>query len=105
MLPHVVLTGDGDWNPSVVDHDLIDDEQWFDVVSDFPDALDGSPFDAEGNYRNLHVFDFCLSLIRFWIITSSRISLGCTRLMKIKSWKINRISLSCAPTLHGFLMM
>jgi hypothetical protein len=50
LLPHVVLTGDGDWNPSVLDHDLIDDEQWFDAVSDFPDALDGSPFDAEGNY-------------------------------------------------------
>jgi hypothetical protein len=46
MLPHVVLTGDGDWNPSVLDHDLIDDELWFDAVSDFPDALDGSPFDC-----------------------------------------------------------
>jgi hypothetical protein len=56
-LPHVILTGDGNWNPHVLDHSLTDDEQWYDAVSDFPDAMDGSPFDAEGNYRNLHVFD------------------------------------------------
>jgi hypothetical protein len=61
MLPHVILTGDGDWNPSVLDHDLIDDEQWFYAVSDVPDALDGSPFDAKGNYRNLHVFDLFIT--------------------------------------------
>jgi hypothetical protein len=57
LLPHVVLTRDGNWNPSVLDHSLTDNEQWYDAVSDFPDAMDGSPFDAEGNYRNLHVFD------------------------------------------------
>jgi hypothetical protein len=60
-LPHVILTGDGDWNPSVLDHSLTDNEQWYDVESDFPDALDGSPFDAEGNYRNLHVFDLFIA--------------------------------------------
>jgi hypothetical protein len=36
MLPHVVLTGDGDWNPSVLDHSLTHDEKWYDAVSDFP---------------------------------------------------------------------
>jgi hypothetical protein len=30
-------------------------------VSDFPDAMDGSPFNAEGNYRNLHVFDLFIT--------------------------------------------
>jgi hypothetical protein len=60
-LPHVILTGDGAWNPSVLDHSLTDDEQWYDAVSDFPDAMDGSPFDAEGNYRNLHVFDLVIT--------------------------------------------
>jgi hypothetical protein len=62
-LPHVVLTGDGNWNPSVLDHNLTDNEQWYDAVSDFPDAdaMDGSPFDAEGNYRNLHVFDLFIT--------------------------------------------
>jgi hypothetical protein len=46
-LPHVILTGDGNWNPSVLDHSLTDDDQWYDAVSDFPDAMDGSPFDAD----------------------------------------------------------
>jgi hypothetical protein len=60
-LPHVILTGDGGWNPSVLDRSLTDDEQWYDAVSDFPDSMDGSPFDAEGNYRNLHVFDLFIT--------------------------------------------
>jgi hypothetical protein len=61
VLPHVILTGDIDWNPSVLDHDLADDEQWYDAMSDFPEALRGSPFDAEGNYRNIHVFDLFIT--------------------------------------------
>jgi hypothetical protein len=61
LLPHVILTRDGNWNPSVLDHSLTDNEQWYDAVSDFPDAIDGNPFDAEGNYRNLHVFDLFIT--------------------------------------------
>jgi hypothetical protein len=34
----------------------------YDAVSDFPDAMEGSPFDAEGNYRNLHVFDLFITV-------------------------------------------
>jgi hypothetical protein len=60
-LPHVIQTEDGNWNPSVLDHSLTDNEQWYDAVSDFPDAMDGSPFDGEGNYRNLHVFDLFIT--------------------------------------------
>jgi hypothetical protein len=30
-------------------------------MSDFPDAMNGSPFDAKGNYRNLHVFDLFIT--------------------------------------------
>jgi hypothetical protein len=60
-LPHVILSGDGNWNPSVLDHSLTDGEQWYDTVSDFPDAMDGTPVDAEGNYRNLHVFDLFIT--------------------------------------------
>jgi hypothetical protein len=61
LLPHVILTGDGNWNPSVLDHSLTDYEQWYNAVSDFPDAMDGIPFDAEGNYRNLHDFDLFIT--------------------------------------------
>jgi hypothetical protein len=73
MLPHVILTGDGNWNPSVLDHDLIDGEQWFDAVSDFPDALDGTVLLMLRVTTGISMCLICLSLI--WIITSSQISL------------------------------
>jgi hypothetical protein len=60
-LAHVILTGDGDWNPSVLDHDLTDDDQWYDAMSDFPNALDDNPFDAEGDYRHIHAFDLFIT--------------------------------------------
>jgi hypothetical protein len=101
-LPHVVLTGDGDWNPSVLDHSLTDNEKWYDAVSDFPDAIDGSPFNAEGNYKNLHVFDL---FITDSILDNHIIFLGYTKPMNTKSSKINRILLSCVPTLPAFLKM
>jgi hypothetical protein len=55
------IRGDGNWNPFVLDHSLTDNEQWYDAMSDFPDAMDGSPFDAKGNYRNLHVIDLFIT--------------------------------------------
>jgi hypothetical protein len=33
-LPHVVWTGDSDWDPTILDHRLDDDEHWFDAISD-----------------------------------------------------------------------
>jgi hypothetical protein len=60
-IPHVVLTRDGGWNPSVLEHSLTDNQQWYDAVSVFPNAMEGSPFDAEGNNRNLHVFDLLIT--------------------------------------------
>jgi hypothetical protein len=56
-LPHLILTSDDDWNPSMLDHNLNEDKQWFDAVSDLPDDSLDSPFDAEGNYRHILVFD------------------------------------------------
>jgi len=35
-LPHVILTGDADWDPGVLDQDLDDNEAWFDTISDLP---------------------------------------------------------------------
>jgi Reverse transcriptase (RNA-dependent DNA polymerase) len=52
-LPHVFLTSETEWDPTVLDHDLLEDEQWFDAVSDpTPDPLATSPFDEFGNYRH-----------------------------------------------------
>ena len=54
-LPALVLTSDGEWDPSVLDHNLTDDDQWFDAISDFPDETLNNPFDLEGNYKAIHI--------------------------------------------------
>ena len=54
-LPHVVLTGDTDWYLSVLDNDIDDNENWFDVVPDFTDDGSNPLFDLQGNYRHRHV--------------------------------------------------
>ena len=54
-LPHVVLMGDTDWDPSVLDNDIDDNESWFDAVSDFTDDGSNQLFDLQGNYRHRHV--------------------------------------------------
>jgi hypothetical protein len=52
-LPHVILTSDDTWNPSILDNELDNDEQWFDTISDLPD--NESLFDECGNYRHRDV--------------------------------------------------
>ena len=48
------MTGDTDWDPSVLDNEIDDNENWFDAVSDFPDANSNQLFDLQGNYRHSH---------------------------------------------------
>ena len=50
-----------DWIPSDLDHDLIDDDHWYDALSDFPEALSDNLLDAIGNYRNVHVSDLFIT--------------------------------------------
>jgi hypothetical protein len=45
-LPHVILTSELEWNPSVIDHEFKGDEQW----GEFP-AINTS-FDEVGDYRH-----------------------------------------------------
>jgi hypothetical protein len=51
QLPHVIMTAETDWDPSVIDHALDEDEHWFDAV----EALEENPtinvFDEYGNYK------------------------------------------------------
>ena len=49
-LPHVILTGDADWDPGVLDHDLDGNETWYDAVSDLPLDKPPSIFDEVGDY-------------------------------------------------------
>ena len=51
-LAHVILTSDTEWNPSVLDNDLDDDENWYDALSDLPDDPTNQLFDQFGNYRH-----------------------------------------------------
>jgi hypothetical protein len=50
-LPHVILTSDVDWDPTVLDHNLDDDDKWFDAVSDLQTDPTTNLFDEFGNYR------------------------------------------------------
>jgi hypothetical protein len=51
-LPHVVWTGDSDWDPTILDHQLADDDQWFDAISDLAAHPYTNAFDEFGDYRN-----------------------------------------------------
>ena len=54
-LPHVVLTADTDWNPSILDNEIEEDEDWFNAMEDLPDLSPDPFFDDYGDYRHIHV--------------------------------------------------
>jgi hypothetical protein len=49
-LPHVILTGDTLWDPSVLDNTISTTQDWYDGISDLKEGLVSSPFDHRGNY-------------------------------------------------------
>ncbi len=49
-LPHVILTGDADWDPGMLDQDLDDNEACFDAISDLPPDKPPSAFDEVNDY-------------------------------------------------------
>lgn len=51
-LPHVLFTSGSEWDPTVLDHDLDNDKQWFDALSDIPEGTADPRFDEYGDYRN-----------------------------------------------------
>ncbi len=59
-LPHVILTSDVPWDPTIFDKNN-DDEQWFDAVSDLEHIADESPFNEYGEYRHTHEIDAACS--------------------------------------------
>jgi hypothetical protein len=52
VLPHVFLTAENEWDPSVMDHDFQGDEQWYDAISELENDPHTNLFDEFGNYRN-----------------------------------------------------
>lgn len=50
-LPHVILTSDADWDPSVLDHVFhSQDEIWYDAITHLEDDPTHNLFDEFGNY-------------------------------------------------------
>ncbi len=49
-LPHVILTADGDWDPSILDGECNDNEDWIDTIPDVLPSETNPLFDNEGNY-------------------------------------------------------
>ena len=50
-LPHIILTSDVNWDPTILDHNLDDDENWFNAISDLQSDPTTNLFDEYGNYR------------------------------------------------------
>jgi len=50
-LPHVILTGDTDWDPSMLDIDLDEQEDWYDAITDLPPEKPPSAFHEFGDYN------------------------------------------------------
>ncbi len=50
-LPHVIWTSDAPWDPSCMDVNLTDKDDWHQSISDIQGGLVSSPFDEYGEYR------------------------------------------------------
>jgi len=92
-LPHVILTGDADWDPTVLDVDLDEEETWFDAITDLPWNKAPSVFDEFGDY-NKRVVVQNHDVLYNWD-TSQDIIDACTM---IHTCHAQMLGLSCAPT-------
>ena len=61
-LPHVLLTSDSEWDPRVLDHDLDEDEQWFDALTDIPEGTADTLFDEYGDYRKCTIVNHAITM-------------------------------------------
>jgi len=50
-LPHMILTGDMDWDPAILDCDYEDSNTWHNALSDPLPALPNPHFDEFGDYH------------------------------------------------------
>jgi len=51
MLPHVIMTSELEWDPTVLDHTLTDNDNWYDCVEDIDQAPYSTIFYQFGNYK------------------------------------------------------
>ena len=50
-MPHVIMVADTDWDPSTLNYNLDDNEEWFDTLSDLYDDPTSSVFDEFKEFR------------------------------------------------------
>jgi hypothetical protein len=50
-LPHIILTGDVDWDPCILDHQMDENDDWYDAVSALTMNPNAVLFDEFGDYR------------------------------------------------------
>ena len=63
-LPHVIMTEDVDWDPTIIDCEIEDGEEWFDTMQDLPVPDPDPLFDEFGDYRhNQHVAQTRITMI------------------------------------------
>jgi hypothetical protein len=51
-IPHVIMTGDDEWDPGCLDCTISDDMRWYHTTSDMERDPDLRPFDEFGNFRH-----------------------------------------------------
>ena len=51
-LPHVILTGGGEWDPTVLDSIISDSDDWYNLIKGDEEGLLETPFDQQGNYKD-----------------------------------------------------
>jgi len=50
-LLHIILTGDTDWDSSILDVNLDEQEDWYDAITDLPPKKPPLAFDEFGDYN------------------------------------------------------
>lgn len=51
-LPHVIFTSGAEWDPTVLDNIISDQEDWYTNIKDLNEGLIVTPFDERGNYKH-----------------------------------------------------
>ena len=58
-LPDVILTSDNEWEPTILDYSIDDDDaenvEWYDVISDESTRHNDTLFDSTGEYKHRHI--------------------------------------------------
>ena len=54
-LPQVIMTGEDDWDPTVLDCALEDEDLWFDTLEDISDEPGFGPFDQYGRFKKREI--------------------------------------------------